>query len=59
MGCGCGKGGNRRKQATSSEAVKTQIRKSARQSIRELWNKSSETKQKTTVKKINKLPTKK
>ena len=51
MGCGCGKKGNR---AKSTPTQKNGPRKSRRQILKELWDKSKQEDKKTKVTKINK-----
>jgi len=50
MGCGCGKKGNRAKNVSP---VKGNSRKSQRQILKELWNKSKQEKKNTKVTRIN------
>jgi len=51
MGCGCGKKGNRAKNVSSKGK---HSRKTSRQILKEMWNKSKLEKKKTKVTKINK-----
>ena len=51
MGCGCGKKGNR---STKVSPKSKHSRKTSRQILKEMWNKSKQEKKNTKVTKINK-----